>query len=449
MQDSLKKILSIIHVRPQEGSLVFLLLVQAFCMGLARFFTRTPAFTLFLIEFDAQKLPYIYIGISIIVSGLSFLYLKIFRRVSFVTLLAINLSFLLSMTLLIWLGLVVFKLNWLVFVGPLWYEVLWTLIGLAFWKEVGQLFDTEQGERLFGLFSAGDQLAQIVAGIGSAVFLRNIPTVHLYLIVAVALLVMLFSLLAIARTQPRLSDASLQPSQTKSQPLTFGLFKQRYILLIFIFTVITWGEFFISENIFYTRASAYHPDEAHLAAFLELFTAVLGIITVLFGTFLSSRILVRYGVPIAIFIHPIILIASFLVVAIYGAFEGETGTLFWLAIAGHLFECLLLYTINQPITILMYQPLTPNHRIQVQTIAEGIFYPMAIGVSGVFLLCFTKVLGFTMLHLTYGLTYGLLGLLLVRLVVASLLAQEYAVMVKQPLTSWVDKEVTEYSQSQT
>ena len=99
--------------------------------------------------------------------------------------------------------------------------------------------------------------------------------------------------------------------------------------------------------------------------------------------------------------------------------------------------------------ILMYQPLTPNHRIQVQTIAEGIFYPMAIGVTGVFLLCFTKVLGFTMLHLTYGLTYGLLGLLLVRLILASLLAREYSVMVKQPLTSSDDKEVKEYSESET
>ena len=434
-----------IPVRPEESRLVLLLLVQSFCMGLARFFTRTPAYTLFLIEFDAQNLPYIYIGISIIVSSLSFLYLKIFRRVSFITLLAVNLSFLLSMTVLIWLGLVVLKLNWLVFVLPLWYDVLWTLTGLAFWKEVGQLFNTEQGERLFGLFSAGDQLAQILAGFLAPVVLHNVRTVHLFLIVAVALLVMIFLLFAIAQDQPLLSDPSLKPSQTTSRPSIVGLFKQHYVVLIFIFTVITWIEFMISDNIFYTRASAYHTDETHLAAFFEVFSAVQAMVVVLFGTFLSSRILVRYGVSISVFIHPIVLMASVLVVLIYGKFEGETGTLFLLAIATHGFEYVFLYSINQPIMTLMYQPLTPDLRIQVQTIAEGIVYPLAMGITGVFLLYFTKVQGFTMLHLTYGLTYGLLGLLLVRLILASFLAREYSVMVKQPLTSSDDKEVKDLS----
>jgi ATP/ADP translocase len=85
----------LLNVRPGEGRLVLLLLAHFFCIGVARIFTRTAAYTLFLVEFDAQALPYVYIGISLSVTLVSFIILRLAEHLSFSKLLATNLGFLL------------------------------------------------------------------------------------------------------------------------------------------------------------------------------------------------------------------------------------------------------------------------------------------------------------------------------------------------------------------
>ncbi len=90
LMKSSNRFLSFINLEPGEGRLVVLMLVQSFFIGSARIFTRTSAYTLFLAEFDAAALPFIYIGIGIIVTLLSFSYLKLSERISFSKLLVIN-----------------------------------------------------------------------------------------------------------------------------------------------------------------------------------------------------------------------------------------------------------------------------------------------------------------------------------------------------------------------
>jgi len=93
------------NVEPGEGRLVSLLFTQYFLLGAAFNFVQTAAFTLFLVEFNAQTLPYVYLANAVIISLLTFLYLRLGRRSSFSRLLAINLSFLLVLVVAFRLGL--------------------------------------------------------------------------------------------------------------------------------------------------------------------------------------------------------------------------------------------------------------------------------------------------------------------------------------------------------
>jgi hypothetical protein len=58
----MNRLSSLFNIRLGAGRLVLLLLAHSFCIGVARIFTRTAAYTLFLVEFDAQALPYVLSG---------------------------------------------------------------------------------------------------------------------------------------------------------------------------------------------------------------------------------------------------------------------------------------------------------------------------------------------------------------------------------------------------
>ena len=109
------------NVHPGEGWLVLLLLAHFFCIGVARIFTRTAAYTLFLVEFDAQALPYVYIGIGLSVTLISFIILRLAEHLSFSKLLAANLGFLLLFLGAFRLGLGLTEARWLTFALPIWY----------------------------------------------------------------------------------------------------------------------------------------------------------------------------------------------------------------------------------------------------------------------------------------------------------------------------------------
>jgi len=63
------KAANLFNVHPGEGRIVAWLLLQYFLLGGAFNFVQTAAFPLFLVEFSAQTLPYVYIANAVIVAG--------------------------------------------------------------------------------------------------------------------------------------------------------------------------------------------------------------------------------------------------------------------------------------------------------------------------------------------------------------------------------------------
>lgn len=164
MTTAQNKLASLFNIHSGEGRLVTLLLAYSFFIGAARIFTRSAAMGLFLDEYSASALPYVYIGISIIATVLSYVYLKLGQKLTLSQLLAATLSFLLASLLLFWGGLSISQSGTLVFILPIWYEVLWTLTSLAFWNLAGRLFNVRQGKRLFAFVSSGEAVAILLGG---------------------------------------------------------------------------------------------------------------------------------------------------------------------------------------------------------------------------------------------------------------------------------------------
>ena len=397
------RLFSLFNIHSGEGRLVTLLLIHAFFIGTARIFTRTAAFTLFLIEFDATRtLPYVYVGISVIVSLTSLLYLKLGERLPLAKLLITNLGFLLLVLVGFWAGLELTAASWLIFALPIGYELLYTFTNLEFWKLNGRLFNVRQGKRLFGLVGAGKTAAIIVGGLLVPLLVNVLGTINLLLVAAVAIAVALGFLVYISGVYKDQLSAPTRKTPAGDIKSTATLLKNHYILLIVSFFALGVIAYFFIDNIFYTQAQVRFPNEDQLASFIGLFFGFAGLLTLFGQSFLTGRIIRYYGLRwVGLLLSPITLLVSTILIAIGGTILGGVGLLFSLATLTKLISVIFRETIDHPVTNVLYQPLSAYQRTQAQTVVEGLSYPVAVGLAGVVLAMLTTFLGFDGLQLTY------------------------------------------------
>lgn len=427
---SLTDLLALVDVRAEEGLLVGLVLLYTFCATMTDILVNTAAYALFLSAFDAQLLPYIYIGVSIGSVLISTLYLQLSRRYSLAQLLLVMHFFLLLTLLGYRVGLGVTATRWLFFSLPIWHGVLSILLYLAFWNLVGRLFNLQQGKRLFGLFGAGQQVANLSIGFLIPTLVMGIGAANLLLAAVCAGGGALFCLSTITRhfailhsqeqAAPEAEDDTPAPSQS--------IFRDSYIQLIFgMFVLMAFGSYFV-DNIFYNRLERYYPDADQLASFLGLFNGLLGGLSLFIQLFVANRVLQRYGVRTAVILTPLLLLLPTLFFVLTGSMWGVTTLHFWLAVCMNL-TLLVLSDSDNTAANLLYQPLAMTLRTPAQTIADGIISPAAIGLTGLLLLALTNLLHFDALQLSYI----LLPLLVGWVVAGWLLGRGYGARVQQAL----------------
>lgn len=428
---TLTELHAFVDVRAEEAVLFGWVLLYTLCATTTDLLINTAAYALFLSVFDARFLPYIYIGVSIGSVLTSMLYLQLSRRYSLAQLL-LGMHLVLLLVLIGYrVGLGLTAAQWLLFSLPIGHGVLNILLYLAFWNLVGRLFHLQQGKRLFGLFGAGQQVANLAIGLLIPTLVLGIGAANLLVAAACAGGGAFFCLLTIARTAPSLrqreaddtSEAITEPTAS-NQPL----WRDPYIRLIFgMFILTTLGSYFV-DNIFYNRLESYYPNAEQLASFLGLFNGVLGGLSLFSQLFIANRLLNRYGVRTAILLTPVVLILTTLLFVVSGAVWGLLPLHFWLAVLMNLTMQMLSDNDNTAANLL-YQPLPNALRTHTQTLADGIISPAAVGVTGVLLLMLTTLLHFSALQLSYV----LLPLLVGWVVAGRLLGRGYSARVQQAL----------------
>src|SRR5689334_16896126 len=124
---------AVLNIRPDERRAVYLMLAQYFFMGAAMLFAQTASMPLFLEYWDASAIPYTYIGIAVIVSSITAVFLKISERVSLARWLSLTVIFLALATLGFRVALALAPSRWLALLLPVWTQTLINLAVLAFW----------------------------------------------------------------------------------------------------------------------------------------------------------------------------------------------------------------------------------------------------------------------------------------------------------------------------
>ena len=426
------KAANLFNVHPGEGRIVAWLLLQYFLLGGAFNFVQTAAFPLFLVEFSAQTLPYVYIANAVIVTLITTLYLRLGRRLSFARLLSANLAFLFVLILLFRLGLNLPDASWVIFALPILFQILVNLGNLAFWPLANRMFNVRQGKRLFGLVGSGQWLAIVLTGFLMPLLVAWLGTENLLVLGAACAAGALLVNLYITRSFSAQLASAEQPApasrRAPARPAP-SLFGQRYILLIFAIVLLWWLAFFFIDNLFYSQAAAQFPNTQELAGFLGLFLGGLGILTLFSNFFLTGPILSRYGLRVSLLILPVLLVAGVAFMAIATSQGSSVLLLFWITTAAKLLAMGLGFSVDRSAQTVLYQPLPAGQRARTQTIAEGIVQPFANGLAGVGLLA----LGLLFSGSPTPLVFALLVIVALWLVTAAALGRAYPGVLVQAL----------------
>jgi AAA family ATP:ADP antiporter len=401
LRDMLAKIDTVLNIRPDERRTVYLMLAQYFFMGAAMLFAQTASMPLFLEYWDVSAIPYTYIGIAIIVSSITAVFLKISERISLARWLSLTVVFLAVVTLGLRVGLALAPSKWLALLLPIWTQTLINLAVLAFWTLAADIFDVRQGKRLFGLLNAGSWLSYVAAGPFAGSIAISLGTENLYVIIAICLFVALIFQGMILRGMQKPAVQAADTPVAKQPPLT-DLLRNRFILLVFGLAAIWRVAYFVMDAIFYGAASAQFPDTAENAGFIGGFFSLVGLLGFVTDTFLTGRIISRFGLWAGLLTTPIVLILSMGGYAGVGVFASSwTLGLFWFAIAGKFNNEGLGFTLDQSASSLLYQPISEALRPRARAIGEGIIQPAAIGIAGLLLTLLSNVLKFDTVQLSF------------------------------------------------
>ena len=380
-----------LKVESGESRLVVLLFAEIFLLGIGFNFIETSVFPLFLSEFDAGTLPYLYIINAVVVSLLTGLYLRLGRRLSFTRQLLVLHLFLALLPLGFWLA-VTFGGRAAVFALPVLFQIVVSMGQIGFWTMTGRLLNLRQSKRLLGVIGSGLWVAIVLTGFLIPLIVRRIGTANLLLISAAGLAGTLGLLFYITRRYRDELEIADSPASATANAGSGDALRQPYVLLMFGLTIVAWLSFFFIDNIFFNRAGAQFPTQEALSSFLGLYLAALGIFTLFINLFLVGAIINRFGVRVGLFVLPVSLAVVTLAFNVVGIGWGIVPALFWLATLNRVLDLGLLFSVDQSAQTILYQPLPAADRARIQTIDNGIVRMVAVGLAGGLLILLNQVL---------------------------------------------------------
>jgi CRP-like cAMP-binding protein len=384
----------LIRIEAGEGRPILALMLINMASGVANCLVLSAAFALFFQRFAAEQLALVYVvNAGAIVAG-STLFLWLTRRFAVGSSLT-GLSA--SLAALTWAAAILLATgtpDWLIFALPILFQTMFVLGNLVIWSLAGRLFDVRQGRRLFGLINTGYWIGVVAIGIAVRFLVPHTGLTGLLPPAAIAATLASIGLWFVTRRYAaRIGEAKTSGSQTRA-PLPRAL-KDHHALLVFATTACVWLAFYVIDNIFYERAHAIYAGAADLAGFLGFYNALGGVITIATTAVGSGALIQAVGVPRSLIVTPVLLVLLCLAMLGAGMSAGEGVLLFVLAAATRLIDVAAMGAVNQPALNLTYQPLPASLKMSVQTIAEGIMQPLAIGFAGLLLLILRQGIGFT------------------------------------------------------
>lgn len=205
----------------------------------------------------------------------------------------------------VWLGRIFF----------IWISIFNLFVVSVFWALIVDLFNSEQGKRLFGFIAAGATIGAIFGSGLTASLARTVPMAVLLIGSVLLLEVAVFSV----RRLSRLSDAlHARPREAANSPIGGNIFagvthpfKSRYLLNVCVFMLL----FSITATFLYFQQAAIvrdnFPDRATQTSFFATVDLIVNCLTLVVQLFFTGRIVGLLGVGLTLALLPALTLIGF------------------------------------------------------------------------------------------------------------------------------------------
>lgn len=379
-----------LNLRAEESERTLLMFAVYTTTSVGLLWLEATTVALFLEQYGADKLPWIYMASAVMGSGLGLLSTWM-QRVLPLRQFVVLIGLISAVPLLLFrLGLEFGSLGWLtIFLLPLWVDGGYSLNHLTTSLTANQLFNIREIKRTFPLISSGVLVADVLSGFSLPLLLRLVGINNVILVSAGMLVLGAGILFYLSRRYKQaFPDAPYRDLHDEQSDYTNRRLKgplQEYAIYLFGFFIVSQILLLLIDFQYLTQLELKF-DVKQIASFLGLFSGIVGIFELITQWFISSRVIERMGV--------------FLTAMLPGAVLSTLGLLplsgllplFVGLIVLKFADELLRYTFVASTSSVLFQPIPDNLRGNVETKARGIAEPLATGLAGVGILTVIWVL---------------------------------------------------------
>jgi ATP:ADP antiporter, AAA family len=306
------------HTRPGEVGTAILLTLNVFLLLLAYYLLKVAREPLILLGGGAEVKSYASAGQAVLLIFVAYAYGAIAQRFNRVRLISIVTLFYVSnlvlFALLAWREVPI-GVPFFIWVGI--FNV--TMIAAQFWAFAADIYDEERGKRMFPILGIGSSLGAVVgAWVGKQAKQLNPPELMLMaagLLVICVILTWAVHVREGRRSDDKTANAPLGPASGFSLVL-----KDRYLLLMGAFILIynwvnTTGEFVLDKTLLAASVGKENPEQ-FIQAFKGEYFGYVNIIGLVLQTLVVARVIRYFGVRVALFVMPVVSLASYTTLAI-------------------------------------------------------------------------------------------------------------------------------------
>ncbi|TAF06909.1 MAG: MFS transporter [Oscillatoriales cyanobacterium] len=368
---------------------------------------------LFLDEFGADKMPWIYIASAFIGSGLGFVYSWLQKILPLRRTVVVVLG-MMSVPLFLFrfgIGYEDIKIAGIsiafitIFLMWLWVEACYVLNDLNTSITSNQLFNIREIKRTYPLVSSGYLVAGVVSGFSLPVLLHVVGLKNVTLIsglmVATGSILLYYLTEKYRQAFPETAHWTDDEDEDDNQEFTARKVTgplQKYAVPLVSFFVLAEVLYVLVDFQFYSQLEYQNPGDgaSWIASFLGIYEGIQGLFQVGTQWFASSRLVERIGV----FVTAMILPAGIAILGVLtlGVSLGNLVPVFIGLVFLRFLDELLHYTLLETVSPVLFQPIPDSIRSGIQTLVNGVGEPLSCGVTGVGILILLWVTNYILPH---------------------------------------------------
>ena len=377
-------------IRRGEGERVGLMFGYIFLIITTLMIVKPVANALFLSNFGAHRLPYVFIMVAVIAASVASVYTNWLQRIDLYRLMIRTLQVSIGSLLLFrFLVTIPFFRGGVLFLFYIWVAVFGLVAVSQFWILANCLFNPREAKRLFGFVGAGAISGGICGGYLTNILAGVLGTSNLTFICAALLAGGIVLVKRLYRTTSgdqylqRLRQKEQALPQTRSPAQTIR--RSRHLLLLTGIVGVSVVVARLVEYQFSAVATARIPDPDRLAGFFGFWLSNLNVMSLLVQLFVTRQVVGRIGVGVSLLFLPAAVLCGSLLVLITPAL--------WTAVFLKVGDGAMKNSINKAALELLMLPVPAEAKKQAKAFIDVIVDSAATGVGGLLLLALTALVG--------------------------------------------------------